>query len=258
MSCDSHAATLVSSPMCWICGVRPANSGEHRFKASDVRTVASRVSTTAPVFLQRDSKATNDRIGSAQSDRLKFAKSICTECNNALTQPYDHAWERLSAYLLGNWSVILKRRSFDLSKPFPGGTRVAALNVHLFFVKLLGCKPIAAAVPVNVASFAKALTTGTARPVVVITIAHSAIVDRRLLMHDSEVHTMRTQAGDLHGALWLYLVNPVAVKVAWIKADARLHVPGYPWHPSRPGKSIKLSPYLGATEPDAGCGPVLP
>jgi hypothetical protein len=79
--------------LCWICRTRPADSGEHRFKASDVRSVAPRISQVTPVFLQRDSKATNDRVGSARADRLKFAKSICTECNNEITQPYDVAWE---------------------------------------------------------------------------------------------------------------------------------------------------------------------
>jgi hypothetical protein len=97
--------------LCWICHTRPADSGEHRFKASDVRSVAPRISQATPVFLQRDSRATNNRVGSAKADRLKFAKSICTECNNALTQPYDVAWGRLSAYLLANWPAIVQRES---------------------------------------------------------------------------------------------------------------------------------------------------
>jgi hypothetical protein len=238
--------------------MHPADSGEHRFKASDLRTVAPQVSPATPVFLQRNSQATNDRVGSAKADRLKFPRSICTECNNALTQPYDRAWQTLSEYLLANWPAIVRRGCFDLSKPFPGGTRAAARDVHLFFVKLLGCKLHADSVRVDLAPFSHALLTRTAHPEVVLTIADSAVGDGRVLMYDSEVHMMSTQAGELHGALWMYLVHPVALKVAWIKAGARLHVLGHPWHPSRPGKIVKLSPYLGATEPDAGPGAVLP
>ena len=252
------AGTAAIPSLCWICRTRPADSGEHRFKASDVRAVAPEVAQASPVFLQRNSQATNDRIGSAKSDRLKFAKSICTECNNTLTQPYDLAWERLSAHLLANWMTIVKRGRFDLSKPFPGGTRAAALNVHLFFVKLLGCKLHADAVPIDLATFSNALLTGTAHPEVTITIARSAFGGNDgVLMYDSEVHTMKNQAGDLDGALWLYLVHPVAVKVGYIKAGAPLHVVGHSWHPSRPGKIVKLSPYSGATEPDAGPGALI-
>jgi hypothetical protein len=257
----SSAATPlppIQSALCWICRTRPANSGEHRFKASDVRAVAPRASQAAPVFLQRDSKATNDPIANAKNNKLKFAKSICTECNNALTQPYDIAWQKLSAYLLANWPAIVKRGSFDLSKPFPGATRAAALDVHLFFVKLLGCKLHADAVPIDLAPFSAALLTRTPHPEVSITIADSAVGDGRVLMYDSEVHTMSSQDGELHGALWLYLIHPVAVKVGYIKAGARLHVVGYPWHPSRSRKIVRLSPFEGATEPNAGPGALLP
>jgi len=47
------------------------------------------------------------------------------------------------------------------------------------------------------------------------------------------------------------------VKVGYIKAGTPLHVVGHPWHPSRPGKIVKLSPYMGATEPDAGPGALI-
>lgn len=257
-SAIASGAPTQPAATCWICSTRPADSGEHRFKASDVRTIAPRVSQATPVFLQRDSRATNDRVGSAKAERLKFSKSICTECNNALTQPYDLAWERLSEYLFTNWQMIAKRGSFDLSKPFPGGTRVAALNVHLFFVKLFGCKLHAESKVVDMAPFSKALLTGTAHDDVSITIAHSLVDDRRVLMYDSEVYTMTEKgSGEMHGAVWLYLVYHVAVKIHYIKAGTRLHAVGYPWHPSRPRKVVKLSPYTGATEPDAGPGALI-
>jgi len=239
--------------------LRPGDSGEHRFKASDVRAVARQISQSRPVFLQRDSRATNDRVGSAKADRLKFAKSICTNCNNALTQPFDLAWERLSGYLLAGWPTIVKRGSFDLSKAFPDSTRAAALHVHLFFVKLFGCKLHAEGKAIDLAPFSKALMTRTVHPEVSITIANSKIGNGRVLMYDSEVYTMKEKtSGELHGAAWLYLVHPVAVKVHYIKAGATLHAVGHPWHPSRPGKIVKLSPYLGATEPDAGSGALIP
>jgi hypothetical protein len=231
--------------------MRPAESGEHRFKASDIRAVAPRITPSAPVFLQRG-RATNDRIGSSRANRLKFAKSICAECNGTRTQPYDFAWQRLLTYLLATWPAITRRGRFDLSKAFPGGTRAAALAVHLFFVKLFGCKIQDEGHAVDLATFSRSLLQGVAHPEVSITFANSRVTDHRILMYESELHSMSAQIGDLHGALWLYLVHPIAVKVGYIKAGAPLHLVGNPWHPSRPGKLIKLSPYKGATEPDAG------
>lgn len=224
-----------------------------------MRAVAPQISQSKPVYLQRDSQATNDRVGSAKADRLKFAKSICTYCNSALTQPCDLAWQRLSGYLLANWPTIVKRGSFDLSKPFPGETRAAALHVHLFFVKLLGCKLHAEGKVIDLAPFSKALMTRAVHPEVSITIANSRVGDGRVLMYDSEVYTMKEKAsGELHGAAWLYLVHPVAVKVHYIRAGATLHPVGHLWLPSRPSKIVRLSPYLGATEPDAGPGALIP
>jgi hypothetical protein len=143
--------------------------------------------------------------------------------------------------------------SFDLSKPFPGGTRAAALNIHLFFVKLLGCKLHAEGKPIDLESFSKSPLSGTTCDEVSITVAHSAVGDGRVLMYESEVHTMtEKRSGELNGAVWLYPVHPVAVKVHYIKAGAKLHAVGHVWHPRRPCKIVQLSPYMRATEPDAG------
>jgi hypothetical protein len=78
-------------------------------------------------------------------------------------------------HLLANWPQIIKRGSFGLSKPFPGGTRKAALHVYLFFVKLFGCKLYADATAVDLVLFSTALLTGTAHPEISITIAHSPV-----------------------------------------------------------------------------------
>ena len=63
---------------------------------------------------------------------------------------------------------------------------------------------------------------------------------------------MAERSGELHGALWMYNLSPIAIKVAYIKTGARLNAPGHPWHPNKPSKVVKLSPYIGATEPVAG------
>ena len=239
-------------PICWICRTRPADSSEHRFKASDVRMKAAQVSQKTPVFLQQG-RATNIPVGSAKAPVLTFNERICGHCNNQHTQPYDKAWEKLSAYLHANWSDISRRGRFDLSKPFPGKTRLAALHVHLYFVKLFGCKLNEDSVPIDLSSFSTALMSRTPHPDIRIVVCHAGQrgLDA-LLMHDSEVHTMRNQHGALHGAVWMYLVSPVAIKVGWVEAGRPLSLVGKKWHPSSPSKIVKLSSFDGATEPKAG------
>jgi hypothetical protein len=173
------------------------------------------VSQAQPLFLQRDSKATNIRVGSAKSKTLTFPPSICANCNNTLTQPFDVAWRKLSQYLRTHWAAIVARGNFDLSKAFPGGTRAAALNVHLYFVKLVGCKINEEGVPIYLAPFRRALLNVAVHPEVSITVAEAPAGTELILMRESEVHTMTHQpSGDMHGALWAYAIGPVVIKVA--------------------------------------------
>ncbi len=244
---------MVPTPVCWICKVRPADTAEHRFKASDVRSKTPTITQQEPAYLQRNGEATNTPIGSARSKALTFAPSICAQCNNVGTQPYDVAWETLSTYLHARWPHILRRGRFDLSKPFPGGTRSAALRVHLFFLKLFGCKINEEKAAIDLSAFSGALLTGTAHPEIILQIANCCVGRNQYVAYETELYTMREKStGDLHGATWGYLIHPVAVKVSYIKAGAALHAPGWEWHPSNPSKIVKLSPYWGTTEPTAG------
>ncbi|MGO9935655.1 MAG: hypothetical protein ACLPV8_28135 [Steroidobacteraceae bacterium] len=58
--------------------------------------------------------------------------------------------------------------------------------------------------------------------------------------------------GELHGATWVYLIHPVAVKVSDINAGAPLRTPRWEWRPEAHSKIVKLGPYMGGTEPIAG------
>ena len=247
----------MTQAVCWICRIKP-DSGEHRFKASDVRTRAAGLSQKKPIFLQRDGQATNDAITGAKARMLKFNRSICSDCNNSLTQPYDKAWERLSTYLYTNWPTIVSQGWFDLRGPFPTETRRAAFHVHLYFVKLFGCKLVEDDVPLDLSRFSRALLTGKAHPEVCVAIALPPSGTDQIMFYDSEVGAMRNQEGSFHGAIWMYVARPVAVKVGWIKAGAPLHLPGHPWHPGRPKRYVSLSPYVGGTEPTAGPGALIP
>lgn len=235
-------------PQCWICRKRPADSSEHKVKASDVRLTAPTLARSTPAYLQINSTATNRKIGSAKAKALAFSPSICRYCNNTGTQPYDEAWQRLSYYLHANWVEITGRGSFDLSKPFAGEAATHALDVHLFFVKILGCKLQADKIQVDLASFSAALLDRTPHPEVTLLIANSNVPAGQFLFYESDVSVLRN-GDEVYSAVWMYLVHPVAIKVCYLKDGAPVREPvGFPWHPNRQRKIVKISPYKGDTQ----------
>lgn len=246
---NAHALPAAN---CWICG-HPADTGEHRFKASDIRRLM-RLSQAKPAYLQTNMQATNKEIGSAKSKALQFSKSLCGDCNHARTQAYDRAWERLYDYIRSSWVEIRMRGSLDLAVPFGNAVerQSAALDVHLFFLKLFGCKIVQDQEPIDVSTIAACILTRQAHPEISLYLANGWR-DRRILAFESDVYKMWHRVPRrLDGALWGYVVRPIAVKVCLIRIGVPLYSSGYPWHPSRPRQFLRLSPYRGAIEPIPG------
>jgi hypothetical protein len=251
---EAKGSAMNPIPTCWICRQRPADSSEHRFKASDFRARALGVSQKTPVFLQRDGEATNIQVGGSKSRNLKFGRSICSYCNNTLTQPYDRAWERLSDYLHEDWKGIRRRRSFRPSVPFPRCPITAGLRVHLYFVKMLGCKILEDDKAIDLQTFSTSLLEQKAHPEISIFVADCLNRGKEALMFDSDVVTTTNQTGEIDAGVWLYRIHPIAIKVAYIKAGAPLFVAGFPWRPAMTRNLVRLSPYKGMAEPLAAQG----
>ena len=172
---------------------------------------------------------------------------ICPSCERR-SQPYDAAWQQLSRHLRSQWRDIVARGSFDLSKAFPRDAPGGALDVHLAFVQRLAARLQREGIAVEPTTFAAALLERRAHPEVVLLIANAG-AEGRLLLHDSEVSLLRS-GEEVQSALWVHLEHPVAVKVCWLKAGAPVREPeGFPWHPTRQRKIVKLSPYKGDTQP---------
>ncbi len=210
--------TAGDSPLCWICRARPA-------------------------------EATNRRSSAAKADALEFPCSVCSHCSNTGTRGYDEAWSELSNYLHTHWRDIVARGSFDLSKVFGVEAAKQSVRVQLHFVKLLGCKLLAAGIRLDFGPFSRALMEGTPHPQVTLLVASSLVPAGRMLSYESDVSVLRN-GDEVHSAVWMNLVHPVAIKVCYLKAGAPIREPpGFPWHPARQRKIVKLSPYKGDAEP---------
>src|SRR5262245_9376344 len=80
--------------------------------------------------------------------------------------------------------IIVTKGYFDLSKVFPKDTCKHALHVHLYFVKLLGCKLIDEGnVRINIGGFSQALLCGTPHKNVFLTFAPAPAYDDEIMFY---------------------------------------------------------------------------
>jgi lactate dehydrogenase-like 2-hydroxyacid dehydrogenase len=92
---------------CWICG-RPADSGEHVFKASELKRLFDKDGYSfddLPFYFHSEG---HQRIPGPNSKRMKYPKLICSRCNNDATSDFDHAYNRLSDWFAtqqGNYAL---------------------------------------------------------------------------------------------------------------------------------------------------------
>ena len=174
--------------------------------------------------------------------------SLCARCADTVA-PYEQSWNLLARYLRADWKEIVRRGSFDLARAFGAQASAGATHTHLHFVKLLGSKLFADRINVDLSSFSAALTQGRPHDEVTLLVAHCATDSRKLLLYDAEVSVLKRD-DQVYSAVWTSLSFPVAVKICYLMSTAPVMEPeGFPWHPTRQRKVVKLSPYAGDTRP---------
>lgn len=202
---------------CWICG-NPADSREHKVKASDVRQFFGRVTRDSPIYYQGGPNS-NIPVGSAKSKRLKTDSVICRRCNDTLTVPYDRAWETLSSFIFKHWDAIKKRRRVKLQRVFPGNTRRQSANVQLFFAKPFGCRIINDKMPIDIEWFSRSVANGIPHPDLYLTFT-IATFSPRLSEYAalSQVHALQ-KGGVCQRATWYCTLGEFSVQVTWALPD---------------------------------------
>jgi hypothetical protein len=242
-------ATATPEPLCWICNINKADSGEHKTKRSDLLAVLGKPTQEEP-FYYHDLHKTNRPVGSLDAKILKSPVRICSYCNNTRTQPHDRAWEMMSDRLrsrrlaVGQW--------VRCNRIFKDFTRREMLHVHLFFVKLFGCMLAEAKangfnVPIEIASFSKAIMWD--RPHIEVHLQfgrHDGVIGR------SNLHCWKTSSGQSVLAAWLYELDMIAVSVLYVQADKFEHRRDL-WHPhSRTSsKRFQIADFMYSRRDDA-------
>ena len=224
---------------CWICGAI-ADSREHLVKASDLRQLFRSVSPNAPLYFH-DSNFRNVKLGSVKSNRVKSERVLCKRCNDTLTQPYDQDWTTLSAVLHRRSRCISGRNRIRLQQYFPGRSRDAAKNIHLYFAKLFGCRIAGENVPMDITPFAHAIRTGTTCPGLSLIFCRDSTPTADTYAHMSEIHAVK-RGNRIDVAGWTYLVDKFFVEVIWHRGPSRIIGIKGSWHPESNGTTIKLVP----------------
>lgn len=223
---------------CWICG-QPADSGEHMLKASDLRATFGSVSQNRPVFLH-SSSARNVLKRTIKDVAFKSKAQLCGHCNSTLTQPYDRAWEALSAGLRMA-APLRSGRVIKLNKIFKS-PHSGVLDAHLYFVKHFGCRIAEHGLPIEIAGFSKAILTRTAHPQVFIAIGPSLYGAKgKKIAGWSEIEAAILPDGRCAYAQYLYHLPEVTVLVMYALPGERRKGLLQSWHPSGQGRLLRIA-----------------
>lgn len=227
----------MSERKCWICG-QIADSAEHMVKASDFRAVFGHVSQQAPVF-RHSMQQRNTPVRGANAGNLKFSPSLCSYCNNARTQTHDRAWESLSHAMRTHRPPLKPGVPVPLQAAFQGRSRDEMLNVHLYFLKLLGCYAVEYAVPLPMQTLAVAILGGHPHPNVYLDFVAVASNAEKAEVVVGNI-TATNQGPRTVAATWFYVVGTAGVHVTYHESSHPRPVRRLGWHPG----DIALTPTM--------------
>ncbi|AFR50123.1 hypothetical protein KTR9_3488 [Gordonia sp. KTR9] len=143
LSRDDVAHLLVDfDGVCWWCRSRPATTGEHKYKASDLVRLMS-----GDTLLWGDDTGQRREIrgkSGVKRDRygvVKFPKSMCDRCNNARSQPFDLAYDTFSDYLVTH-PYARHLPGIGFADVYGMGWQPTVLNLARYYAKHFGCQMV--------------------------------------------------------------------------------------------------------------------
>jgi len=133
---------------CWWCQERPATTGEHKFKRTDMTRLMAdggRLLWGNDVGDTREirgrSGVTRDRYGV-----VKFPKSLCEVCNNQRSKPFDNAYDVFARYV--DRTRLWISPGVNFQQVFGAGWEPVTLNLARYYGKHFGCRMVRAGLPV--------------------------------------------------------------------------------------------------------------
>jgi hypothetical protein len=209
---------------CWICGAL-ADSKEHLFKRSDLVAAFGRFDQRRPLYMH-SIDSSNVPVKGPNADILKMEPVICQSCNNALSAPYDRAWEAMVSYLLEqNVHGYLPSR-LQLARVYGNSALDIAdglARLQLYAIKHGGCV-IAEADPncPLLTSFAAHLKSGQPHPNVFLRFAWLADVGQaHEIVQMTQVEAFTAERGIAY-LTWAYRLRHAFVQVYYCRARSEV------------------------------------
>ena len=209
---------------CWICGSQ-ANSGEHRIKKSDLKgTMNGEINQETPIY-HRANGVKKRPIRSLKAEALKFDKNICSTCNGSLTQQHDYAWENFAKYLRGR--SFATGEEIELNSIFDSDIKSNLINVHLFFVKILGCHAVESGLSLDLTSLANSITTNNICPNVFIKVRNSDNGKTDSYCAVSDIEVSRDTSNNILYAHMYYTVGKYTVDIVYSEVPSEIDLIDY-------------------------------
>jgi hypothetical protein len=121
---------------CWWCGA-DADSREHKLKKSDLVREFGR---QFPEPLVRIREGREEPIQGPNSTLVKFKRTMCAQCNNSRSQPFDQTYDRFVEHLRDRERHILASRSIDLRSVYGPAWEQSRDDLLRYVVKHIGCR----------------------------------------------------------------------------------------------------------------------
>ncbi|RLW63951.1 MAG: hypothetical protein B6D73_14275 [gamma proteobacterium symbiont of Stewartia floridana] len=186
-------------------------------KATDIKSVFPTLTQKNPVWFHSDEKV-NIPVGSHKSDRFKFNNPICEVCNTNRTAQHDKSWEKVSAHLKQYDLEVRGTLNIRLAKIFRDKIYTNALNVHLYFIKLFGCRIVESEIPIDTSTFSDSIMTNTPNPYLFLRFK-KAIGSREKMLSLSPVH-IKQKGSETVVAAWMYTVGQINVELLYAPSGA--------------------------------------
>lgn len=135
---------------CWWCGA-PANSGEHKFKRSDLVRAFGGGEWGSVNQVAHVEEGDIGYPRSSRADRLKFRSVLCRDCNSQRSQPFDSAYDIFAEWLRRSERNVVATGEIDWSEVFGESWRIDLGRLTGYWVKHIGCRLAADGVPVPAA-----------------------------------------------------------------------------------------------------------
>lgn len=129
----------VEQRICWICGAE-ANSAEHRIKKSDLVRAHGRGPYVGEGVLLHFRSGKKTQVQGPSSIAVKYAPSLCHNCNTTYTQPFDLAYDMFVGWVMSNEQLILHRRFVDFEDIFGSNWPNSQRDLYKYFAKSFGCR----------------------------------------------------------------------------------------------------------------------